>query len=341
MKKIVKAIIALCCVLCVSMGVISCSEIKGKSKIQKVTVTLNVNGDKQDFNFELYLDYAPGTIEHFTDLVNAGYYDNTLVSNLEGHVEFGSLYESEGAIKSKYDADALKSYSSIINADYVAGKTLYHGKDKTEALKYPKYNADHQIRGEFLKRGYPLNELDLNGSLVLKRDVIKDEHEAPNAYDTGKATMAITFGEDSYFAPSSEGGLASSEFAVLGKICSDDAEKKSESSYSRLQKLMTDYKKDSAGNIYYYYTLGTADYYKGLEIEDFGHYFMYDADDKAYYVKGADGKYTKLEAEDDLPKGEVDPVATLLEELETNAHCLNTLAYEGVVITVEKITFSK
>ena len=338
MKKIFKAIIALCCILCISMSIVSCAEIKGKSKIQRVTVTLKVNDKTQDFNFELYKNYAEGTIEHFTYLANQGYYDNTVVSNLSNHVEFGSFYVANGLFKSKYDADATKSYASIIDDAYVSGKTLYYGKDKNQAANYPRYTSDHSIVGEFAARGYTLNELGLNGALVLKRDVITEETEKANAYDTGKATMAVTFGNDDYFT-------ANSEFAIIGLICSDDgtgANGATDSSYERLKDLMNDYDADSAGNVYYYYNLGTADYYADLEIQNFGHYFMYDAEEKAYFAKDENGEFTvKIEADSTIEEGEEDPCEVILAELEENAMYLNVIPYAGVVITVEKITFAK
>ncbi len=341
MKKLFKALIALCCALCISLGVISCSEIKGKSKIQKVTITLSVNGEKQDFNFELYLNYAEGTIQHFTDLAKNNYYDGTAVSNLNGHIEFGSYYLANGALKSKYDADATKAYSSIITAEYMKGKTLYYGKDKDEASKYPRYNQDGSIIGEFALNGYTGNELGFNGALVLKRDINLEEGEAANAYDTGKATMAVTFGNDGYFT-------SSSEFAIIGMVCSDDEDANGDSSYERLKALMTDYSKDSSSNVYYYYTLGTDEYYdsltedsevNGFEMPNYGHYFMYDAEEGSYFYKNQDGVYVELSASEDEKIVE-DPYDVLMEEWEENEVYLNTLPYGNVEIKVEKIVFA-
>ncbi|MBR2337807.1 MAG: hypothetical protein IKA61_07705 [Clostridia bacterium] len=310
MKKVFKALIALCCTLCIAMGMISCKEVKGKSKIERITVTIDVNGTSHDFNFELYLNYAEGTIEHFKELVAKNYYDNTAISNVSGHVEFGAYYFEGGVFKSKYDKD----YSAIISESYMSGKYLYYGKDKNEMKDYPRYRSGRLV-GEFAYNGYTGNELDLNGALVLKRDV--DTDAPANAYDTARATMAVTFGSDYYFT-------SPSEFAIIGKICTDDTEN-GDSSYTRLRNIMTEYEEDSKGNIYYYYTLGS----------DFGNYFMYDAEEGCYFAKDADGLYN-VKIEDDA-EVEEDAEELLLKELSDNSVYLNTIPYAGVTIKIVDI----
>lgn len=317
MKKIFKALVALFCTACISMGVLSCAEVKGKSKIQRITITLDVNGTVQDFNFELYLNYAPGTIEHFTYLAkDKAYYNNTVVSNVAGHVEFGSYYMANGELKSKYDKDLSNGYFKAITSAYAADK--YLGNEKSSA--YLRYTSDLSIKGEFAANGYVGNDLGLNGALVLKRDV--DTETSAAAYNTGKATMAVAFGNDYYFN-------SNSEFAIIGMICTDDATDSQASSYDRLKKLMSDYDADSKGNVYYYYTLGS----------EFGNYFMLNAEDNAYYAKGEDGEFSlKIEDDEDV---EEDAHELLLDELKEHKECLNTIPYANTVITVKSITFNK
>ena len=319
MKRFVKSIIALCCTACIAMGMISCANIKGKSIVEEITVTINVNGTSQDFKFELYLNYAEGSIAHFKDLVEGGYYNGTAVSNVSGHLEFGAYSFENGVFKSKYEKD----YASIISSSYVSGKTLYYGKDKDEASKYPKYRQGedglYNLVGEFAQNGYVGNSLDLNGSLVIKRDV--DTDAPAGAYNTGRATMAVTFGSDYYFN-------SASEFAVIGKICTDDGDS-TDNSYARLVDLMSEYEEDSSGNIYYYYTLGSK----------YGNYFMYDAEEGCYFAKDADGLY-KVKIEDDA-EVEEDEFELLIEELAENSVYLNTIPYGNVVIKIEKITLAK
>ena len=318
MKKVFKCIIALCCAMCCLLGIVACDTVKGNSKVKSVTVTLNVNGNKEDFNFDLYLNYAPGTIEHFTYLAEQGYYDNTAVSNVDGHVEFGAYYFVDGLLKSKYDKDAEKSYYSIITETYAKGKTI-------GPADYARYTGDLKVNGEFNSNGFKGNSLTLSGSLVLKRDV--DSETPAAAYDSGLGTMAITFGSDDYFT-------GSGEFAIIGSISSNDAKGDVKSSFDRLKALMEKYDKDDNDNVYYYYS-----YESGERKDEYGNYFMYSADDGAYFAKDGNGEYTvELERDED---DEDAPVNVLLDEFAKYDDYMHNLPYGENVITVEKITFGK
>lgn len=312
MKKLFKGVLALCLAVCCLLGVISCDVIKNGSKLQKVTVTLSVNGgEQQDFNFELYLNLAPGTIDHFTHLATEGYYDNTVVSNLKGHVEFGAYYHADGAFKSKYD-QGDKSYASIIDATYAANKTVGPFSDA-------RYDDKFNVVGEFAANGYTGNTLTLDGALVLKREDLEE-------YNSGRATMAITFGSDTYFTNASE-------FAVIGKILTDDAEDEDETSYNRLKEIMKDYAEDEHGNVYYNYT-----YVSNERTDEYGNFFMLSEETGAYYAMDENGEYTIEIVDDESVDGDAGEI--LLEEFSTNAKYLNVLPYGDTVITVTKIVFA-
>ena len=329
MKKVFKSIIALCSALAISLGVISCATIKGKSKVESIVVTISVNDVEADYNFDLYLNYAPGTIEHFKHLATSGYYNDSAVSNVSGHLEFGAYkFADNGAFLSKY-----VDYASLINATYRADKYLYYGNDKNEMKDYPRYTGENII-GEFAANGYTGNSLGLDGALVLKRDI--DTDIAENAYNTGMGTMAITFNNGDYYFNSA------SEFAILGSASKDDNDD-GDSSYARLKKIMTEYEMDEDGNIYYYYSIGTAEYYEELGVKGYGHYFMFDAEDSCYrYDSNNDGKIDaqdeKIEDDADV---EDDAGEIVIKELAENSVYLNTIPYSGVKIKIVKITFAK
>ena len=358
MKKVFKAIVALCISLCISLGVISCAKIKGQSKVEKAVVTISVNGVNHTFNFDIYLNYAPGTIEHFKELVSKGYYNGSVISNVSGHVEFGAYkLDADGRYVSK-----LSDYAKIINSSYMSGKYLYYGDDKNEMTNYPRYRGGN-IVGEFAYNGYTGNSLGFDGALVLKRDI--DTEVSANAYNTGKGTMAVTFGNGDYYFNSP------SEFAIIGMISKEDGDATT-SSYARLKAIMEDYAETAKGNIYYYYTLGSEEYYADLAeeyadelaeayaeqlengeieevptIQNYGHLFMIDAEELCYrwdsYPEGnPDGKIDANDAmlEDD-PNIDGDVAEIIINELAENSVYLNTLPYDGVIIKIVSITFSK
>ena len=205
------------------------------------------------------------------------------------------------------------AYLQLITEEYAKNKAI-GPKD------YARYNGEERrVNGEFAKAGFTGNRLSLDGALVLKRDV--DKEASYNAYNTGRATMAVTFGSDYYFN-------AQDEFAILGKLATDDADDDDKTSYDRMKELLEEYGAKDGENSYYYYTKGG----------DFGHYFMKDTDGK-YFAKDENGDYG--EAIEDDANVEDDAEELFLEELAENSAYLNLLPYNDAVIKIVKITFAK
>jgi hypothetical protein len=308
MKRLFKGLIALCVAVCCLLSVTACDEIKNGSKIKTVTITFDVNGTEEKIDFELYLNLAPATIEHFEYLARNNYYDDSVVSNIKSYVEFGAWYGEKGEYVSKYAENATKGYSSLITSAYMSGKLI--GSNKADA----RYEGDC-IVGEFARNGYVGNTLDLTGALVLKRDSNLEDDGL--AYNTGKATMAVTFGSGGYFT-------SKDAFAIIGKVVTDDATDSKKSSYNRLKAIMEDYAEDDDGNVYYFYT--------GDVESDVGNYFMF-TENSEYLAQDDTGAFTveiTTETHEDL-----------LKDFVENSDSLKTIPYGDVVIKIKSITFSK
>ena len=259
--------------------------IENGSKIEKCTVTFNVDGKDEAINFKLYMNIAPNTIAHFKYLAGKGYYNDSAVSDVNSAVEFGAFASDWTSLDGKY--------AEIINKDYVS------------TLKGEVYTSRFTLCGEMEDFGvkYEGPSLDLtDGALVLKRDLnpIKADgsNERIESYDTGKGVVAVTFTTDSYFSKSGA-------FAIFGKADKSDASGDVKSSYSRMKSILDDYKKDEADNKYYYFSYITdadnADEIVNLDkaIEQYGREYMID-DDGVYYYKDASGAYVKISTDDEL-----------------------------------------
>lgn len=316
MKRFFKGILAFSCAATMLFA-FSCGDVvKNGSKIDNCKITLNyvdADGEEQTrtINFELYVNYAPATVEHFEYLANQGYYDGTVVSNLSSYVEFGAFTEKDGVLTSKYDENVEKGYYSIITKDYALNK--YVGTDKSVA----RYADDFSIHGEFAENGFGGNKLGLTGgSLVLKRDYNAKNQGA--AYNTGKGTMAVTFGSSTYIS-------TADRFAVIGKILSDDDDQfeDEQSSLEFLQALMTELDADADDNSYWYYGKADSEY-----VGQYGRYLMKD-ENGTYFVKDASGKFTvELDDTDD---------EDFLKELSEQAVYMNNLPYHTITIVSVKI----
>ena len=242
LKRICAAFLAAATVFCFA----SCGKgvVKDGSKIEKMTVTLEYTDtdDKAQtlkVEIELYMNYAPATIDHVKYLASKGYYNGTIVSDLKtNHIEFGEFYLDNGERKSRYDENAKLAYTSIINSDYVSGKTIANGKRN-------RYTATGSIVGEFRANGISSSKTLTvsDGTLVLKRDTLT--YDSDGGHDTAKGTLALVTGSDSYYTNVESGYTAAQCFAVIGKITKGKDTRK---------KLITDadkYVKDTNGSTTY------------------------------------------------------------------------------------------
>ena len=347
MKKTLKSLLAAFLVGATALSAASCDTVKKGSVIKTCTVTIGYDGDKeQDVIFELYMNFAPATIEHFSYLAENGYYDNSIVSNLDGYMEFGAFSKAaDGSLVSKYN-NGEKGYYGIITDDYAAGKTVLGGGAR--------YYANKSIYGEFSANGIGGNKLDFTGSLVLKRDY--SENISKSYYNTGKGTMAITFSTSSYFGDSTK-------YAILGKLSREDeitvkdadGNDKTVTSNDFVYSLLNDYKVDkdddeTYSNTYYYFNYDYSVYPYEESDEDYdedekenyekidarlaetGRCFMKNKDG-VYYYKDGNGAYTvALDSQEEEDK-------LLIEAFKDKSLYLAILPYKDIVI--KKIVIEK
>ena len=301
MKKIFSGILAAFMTVGVCAFASGCGEtIENGSKIEKCTITFDVDGKEQAINFKLYMNIATNTIGHFKHLAEKGYYDGSRVSDVNNAIEFGAYDSQWNTLDEKY--------ASIINATYVDSLS-----DKEI------YTKKFTINGEFEVNGYKYEgtKLDLReGALVLKRGLKPVEGETAadylEAYDTGKGVMSITFAEVSADAYVNN----ATSFAILGKVVKNDASGDVKSSYTRLKAILQDYKKNDAEEKFYYFSYEPdatdKDEIVDLDkaIEKYGREYMVETDGNTY-AKGADGEYNvKISSDNELGKIYLDAIGS-------------------------------
>lgn len=308
MKNFVKKIAVAALAFTTLTGAVACGNVKNGSKLQTMTVTFDVDGTEKTVDFELYLNLAPGTIDHVKYLVGENYYNDTVVSNVNGHVEFGEYYLNDGEYVSKYGEGATLSYDSVIKS--------YATDDKTVGNTVKRYNDGYTVSGEFERNGIKGNTLSLSdGALVLKRNIAKESSDDDAMFDTAKATLAVTFGSDGYY-------YSADKFAIIGKVKDSDA-------LTEIKKFIADdFKKDDNGNTYYYYDYEncTAEENKA-DLEKLGHYFMKDDEGNYYYKSGSEYRIMGDDYED------------IISEFSSNSKFMRILPVK--TITVKSIKLGK
>lgn len=318
MKKILSGILAAFMTVGVCALTTSCDDnIKNGSKIEKCTVTFDVDGTEEAIDFELYMNIAPSTITHFKYLAEKGFYNGSAVSDVASYITFGETDKDYKSLDSKY--------SSIINDAYV--KSL-------KAKEQEMYTSKFTLIGEFESNGFPYEgtALDLSdGALVLRRAI--DDDGDINQNDTAKGAISITFGSSSYYGTSAS---AYKDFVVFGKADKNDASGDKKSSYTRVKAILEDYKKGTNDEKVYYFAYEPEDNDENktliAAINEYGRDYMVEADGDTY-VKDAAGAYT-VKITKDTESGDA-----YLNAIENNAKYVILRPSKG--ITIKSITFSK
>lgn len=194
--KIFRRIGALVLALTICSAFTACKddEIIDGNKITNIEITLDFYGEDNTVSetkvvaAKLYRNNAPITVKHITELIKAGYFDNTCVTNAStAWCEFGAYeYSADGTL-------TKKNYT---------GTSVSKGYD---------YNGG--IYGEFEKNGFGNQMLNLtSGSLVLVHE--KEGVDGVSAYNTGKATIAVCYSGTKF---------TKSEYCIFGQIVKTDA----------------------------------------------------------------------------------------------------------------------
>lgn len=138
----------------------------------EVTLTFEFNDKEYDVTFELSRKGAPQTVQHFIELVDAGYYEGTVIHNYDkGGLIYGGAYT--------YDASEQNSKNKLIEKDYWTTLKSYeeaHNYKFTQTVytNLPSGESEglYTLHGEFKNNGVEKNDKSLSqihqGTLVME-----------------------------------------------------------------------------------------------------------------------------------------------------------------------------
>lgn len=170
MKKTLSKIIAFALALTCILSLCACSEVKNGSVIERIKIEVEyVDSEGKTNTFtaeaEMYVNFAPKTIEHLKKLIADGYYNGADITDIQsGFFSFGD---------------------ATIGED---GKLV--GKDGNVSY----------VDGEFKNNGFVGNKLTATSGALLLRRSNEAGANGESKYDTGKATIAVCTGSSSFSA---------------------------------------------------------------------------------------------------------------------------------------------
>lgn len=280
MKKLFNKIAAALLIVATLCFCTSCKVIKDGSEIHRVKITVSLyDSDGNSSEQDVYAELYV----NFAPLT---------IAHIEGLIKDGYY---NGVCISAISSDYAQFGDATLNSD----GTL-NFKDQGDTVK-----------GEFLKNGWSGNKLTVgNGALVLVREKADD-------YNSGKATVAITYGTSTFGAD---------KYCVFGKIVDDDgdsdADEDSWEYKSSLEKIktLTNLAESDDTRVYYCSADDSEDGYNWA-----GQYITYakSGDDYKYYKGFSTANKDMLSA---------DEVSDFEEKKNDNAANFRTIPAKSAVI---------
>lgn len=181
-KKIKKACLALAlaAVVGASFSATACSK---DSDHPEITISISFNGSNYDIDYTLARNMYPQTVQHFIELADAGFYDNTIIHNYTTSDWIGGAYA--------YNDDEGVGYTSS-----------YYSKMSA----YLENNSKERAYHELVKAGYA------NGTFtpsVFKRAVYNDKGEEVVSNDDALTTLIGEFSTNGHKIEDNKGLTAS------------------------------------------------------------------------------------------------------------------------------------
>lgn len=248
MKKLLTKIAAALLVVATLCFCTSCKEIENGSEIHRVKITITL-------------------------------YDEDGVASTQD--VYAKLYVN-------FAPETIEHIESLISSGYYNGTCISGISSDYAQFGDAKLNSDGSldfidqgsvVKGEFLANGWKGNKLTVgNGALVLKRSDVDD-------YESGKATVAVTFGTSSFDAK---------KYCVFGMIVDDDGDADADedsweykSSFEKI-KTLTSLAEDDDGTRVYYCDVDDTDVSADSDAYNWqGQYVTYaKVNDTYHYYKG-------------------------------------------------------
>lgn len=228
-----------------------------ESKNPEIRMTISFNGEEYVLEYKLYRNYAPQTVAHYIELIDADYFDGTVIHDYkDGDRMIGGGFTYEGG-----DMDGGDVVDDLVQLDYDAATTDGNGNVTLENISLWS-DADctqpmNRLYGETSKNGFSVDNGGLRnqfGALgtytyaydVRQSEVIPDYVYAPGS---GDSASAMRYAQNSFqgmfYIYLGSGGGSETDYCIFGEL-KDDA---SNTALTDLETAIDDYVADEANNL--------------------------------------------------------------------------------------------
>ncbi|MCH5148105.1 MAG: peptidylprolyl isomerase [Clostridiales bacterium] len=205
-KKLITCIALSATVACMAGAFAGCSA---ETDHPEVKITYEFNGKTYAIEYTLYRNMYPNTVRHFLELTESGFYNNTVVHDMESNDWFGGAYEyvkDEYASLTENGADAMKEYYETYSKEQAYYDLFDAGKLSTTVYKNIAFEGQTQILDVKYKMATLIGEFSDNKHAI-ENGALTAEYGCLKMYYSNKETK-----QKVYVTPSS-GGIAHSDYS--------------------------------------------------------------------------------------------------------------------------------
>lgn len=205
-KKLITCIALSATVACMAGTFAGCSP---ETDHPEVSITYEFNGKTYVIEYTLYRNMYPNTVRHFIELTESGFYNNTVVHDMESNDWFGGAY---GYVKDEYASltengnDAMKEYYETYSKETAYYDLFNSGKLSTTVYENIAFEGQTQILDAKYKMATLIGEFSDNKHAI-ENGALTAEYGCLKMYYSNKETK-----QKVYVTPAS-GGIAHSDYS--------------------------------------------------------------------------------------------------------------------------------
>lgn len=226
-----------------------------ESKNPEIRMTISFNGEEYVLNYKLYRSYAPKTVAHYLELIDADYFNDTVIHDYkdgERMIGGGFTYEDMDGGDVMDDLKQIDYDAATTDADgnvTLSNISLWSDSDCTKPLN--RLFGETSVNGFKVENGGLTNKPGALGTYTYAYSVKQSQVSSGYVYAPGNGgdASALQYARNSFqgmfYIYLGTGSSSESNYCVFGELKDED----SETALDDLKTAITEYVEDEANNL--------------------------------------------------------------------------------------------
>ena len=161
-KKLITCVALSATVACFTATAAGCSA---ETEHPEVSITYEFNGKTYVVEYVLYRNMYPNTVRHFLELTENGFYNGTVIHDMQSNDWFGGAYAYDSETYATYTdngVDAMKDYYEMNSKETAYYELCHADKISTTVYSNIKYSGQTQVLDKVYKMETLIGEFSDN-----------------------------------------------------------------------------------------------------------------------------------------------------------------------------------